>query len=72
MTTGLRRLSATPASGSDRRGRVSLVIGLLGGLIIHPAILALAGLIGAGLVYAGPTRSRAMAHLLQAARWNES
>ena len=47
-----------------------VLIGVLLGLVVAPGWFALAGFVGAGLVFAGTTGWCGMAHLLSAMPWN--
>jgi len=47
-----------------------VVTGVLLGILIHPAFLAVAGVVGAGLMYAGISGTCGMAKLLSLAPWN--
>jgi len=66
--------SGRQAISIDRQVRIGagtlVLIGLLGGLLIHPAIFALSGFVGAGLVFAGITDWCGMGLLLARAPWN--
>lgn len=58
----------------DRQVRITagllVILGVVLGLTIHPAWSLLAGLVGAGLTYAGLTDSCGMARLLSQMPWN--
>lgn len=47
-----------------------VVAGVLGGWLLHPALFALAGFVGAGLMLAGATGFCGMARLLERMPWN--
>ena len=47
-----------------------VLAGLAGGIFVHPYILALAGLVGAGLAFSAATDSCAMGQLLMLMPWN--
>lgn len=49
-----------------------VAIGTILGDTAHPAFLAIPGLVGAGLVFAGATGWCGMARLLAAAPWNKA
>ncbi len=49
-----------------------VLIGVLGSLAIHPAILALSGFVGAGLIFAGATDWCGMGLLLARMPWNQN
>ncbi len=47
-----------------------ILIGVVGGALIHPVFYALAGFVGAGLAFAGITGFCGMARLLKVMPWN--
>ena len=47
-----------------------VVLGVLGGALLAPGLYALAGLVGAGLVFAGVSGTCGMASLLRRMPWN--
>ena len=49
-----------------------VMAGMIPGVLVHPAFLALAGLVGAGLVFSGITDTCGMGMLLAKMPWNRA
>jgi rhodanese-related sulfurtransferase len=66
--------SGRKAISIERQVRIGagmlVILGIAGGLLIHPSIFALSGFVGAGLVFAGITDWCGMGLLLARAPWN--
>jgi hypothetical protein len=66
--------SGRKAISIERQVRIGagilVILGIAGGLLIHPFIFTLSGFVGAGLVFAGITDWCGMGLLLARAPWN--
>ena len=71
LTVALDRSQPIDIQRQVQIGAGSLVVlGVVLGVLVHPGFLALAGFVGAGLVFAGVTGFCGMAKLLAVMPWN--
>ena len=75
VEAGLPVVRGKKAISLERQVRIAagslVLLGVLLGWLVHPAILGLAGFVGAGLVFAGITDTCGMGMLLARMPWNQ-